>query len=136
MAESRALEEGHVSAPATFGKGASTRFRLHSSMRTPSKSLPFTTRLAASLFVEVQGTQIKMLYGRAVVSCVCAFSVTGRPDAVLPGRRLRVPRTVPVGHRPAAARVDAFDLPGLEAPATGCRAGPPRARAPTRVTGP
>lgn len=77
-----------------------------------------------------------MLYSRTVVSCVCAVSVTGRPHTVPPGGRFLSLHAVSLGHRCAAPCVDTVHLPGLEAPATGRSAGPPRARAPAHVTGP
>lgn len=73
--------------------------------------------------------------------CLCSFLggvrvVTGRPNTVLPGSWFLPLQAVLLGHRGAAPRVDAVHLPGLEAPAAGRRAGPPRAGPPARVAGP
>lgn len=65
-----------------------------------------------------------------------ARTLTGRPPTVPPGRRFLPLHTVSLGRGSAAPGADALDLPGLEAPAAGRRAGPPGARAPAHVASP
>lgn len=120
------------------GYGEKSLFSFHFSPQQHhnlARALPFLTRLAAPLFVEGQGAQVKVLYEHTVVSCVCAVSITGRPETVPPGRWFHL-YTVSVSHRFAAPCVNAVDFARLEAPATDCCTGLPGTHTPTCLTGP